>query len=95
MKSTYLRLHVLERCRGHQAEADEEDVRLRVAERPQSVVVLLSGRVPQLKRHRRSIDNDLRRVWWMGKGVQEGCQYGLLRSDETPSGVRVNEARLD
>ena len=47
MKATYLRLYVLERCRGHQAEADEEDVRLRVAERPQSVVVLLSGGIPK------------------------------------------------
>ena len=44
---THLGADVLKWGRVDQREADEEDVRLRVGERPQSVVVLLTRRVPQ------------------------------------------------
>ena len=53
---------VLERRRRHHREADEEDVRLRVAERPQPVVVLLAGRVEQAQRVRLAADHHRHRV---------------------------------
>ena len=45
-------LDIFKRCGGVYREADEEDVCLRIGQRPQSVVVLLSGSIPQSERHR-------------------------------------------
>ena len=53
----YLLLDVLEGGGRHDGEADEEDVRLRVGERPQPVVVLLAGRVEQAERVRLAADH--------------------------------------
>ena len=51
-------LDVLERGGRGDAEADEEDVGLRVRERTQPVVVLLSGRVEQAEGVRVVADHD-------------------------------------
>lgn len=51
---------VLEAGRADETEADEEDVRLRVRERPETVVVLLSSRVPQAEVDRLAIDHHVR-----------------------------------
>lgn len=57
-----LLLDVLKRGGTGDAEADEEDVRLRVRERPQAVVVLLSGRVEQAERVRVVSNHDRNRL---------------------------------
>ena len=59
---TDLLADVLVGRRRHDREADEEDVRLRVAERPQSVVVLLARRVKQAERVRLAPDHHRHRV---------------------------------
>ena len=43
---THLGPHVLETGRADERETDEEDIRLGVRERPKTVVILLTGRVP-------------------------------------------------
>ena len=43
---------VLERVRAVDGEADKDEVRLGVRERPQPVVLLLPGRVPERELHR-------------------------------------------
>ena len=43
----YLRLNIVKTRRADNAEADQEDVRLRVAQRPKPIIVFLSRRVPQ------------------------------------------------
>ena len=49
--------HVVKGRRAHNAEADEEDVGLRVRQGSQTVVVLLAGRIPETKVHRLAVDN--------------------------------------
>ena len=44
---TDLLLYVVERVRGVDGEADEDDVRVWVGERPETVVVFLAGRIPE------------------------------------------------
>ena len=53
-----LGLDVVEGRGRDDAEADEEDVGLRVGERAQAVVVLLAGRVPQPERDGLAVDHD-------------------------------------
>lgn len=62
MGSSYLRLYVLKRWRRDCTVADQEDVRLRVRERSQAVVVFLSGGIPQPQIYRLSVDHDVCRV---------------------------------
>ena len=49
MRSTYLLLNVVQRVRGVNGEADQDDMRVGVTERAETIVVLLSGRIPQGK----------------------------------------------
>ena len=83
-------------------EADEEDVSLRVGERPQSVVVLLAGRVPEAQRHRDSVTNHRGRVI-VKPGHQQSEQSDGLRmhlhcwdifSGETVCGVGYQHTSL-
>ena len=78
-----LLLHVLKRCGGRDAEADEEDVGLRVRQGPQPVVVLLSGRVEEAERVRVVPNHD-------GDGivVKDG---GDVLGRELVGGVSVRE----
>lgn len=79
----------------YQAEADEEDVRLRVGEWSQSVVVLLTGGIPETEVDRLSIDENVGRVVvedrrnvLSGKGVgrvadqQAGLTDGSIAHDD-------------
>jgi hypothetical protein len=59
---THLLLNVVERVGRVDGEADEDDVRVGVAERAQAVVVLLAGRVPQRKLDVFAVDLDVRDV---------------------------------
>jgi hypothetical protein len=59
---THLLLDVVERVGRVDGEADEDDVRVGVAERAQAVVVLLAGRVPQRKLDVLAVDLDVRNV---------------------------------
>lgn len=56
------RFHVLERRRIHNAEANEKHVGLRIGERTQTVVVLLTGRVPQADVNGFVVDHYISRV---------------------------------
>ena len=72
-----LRAHVLEARGVRNAEAEQEHVRLRVAQRPQPVVVFLPCRVPQPQVDGPPVDHDIgtivvedRRDVLAGKGVR-------------------------
>jgi hypothetical protein len=56
VRSTYLLLNVVQRVRGVNGEADQDDMRVGVTERAETIVVLLSGRIPQGKLYVLSID---------------------------------------
>lgn len=58
----YLGLHVLKRRRADEREADEEDICLRVGQRAQTVVILLSGSIPKSQVDGLAIDHDIGRV---------------------------------
>jgi hypothetical protein len=55
---TYLGLDVIEGRWADDGEADEEDVRLRVGERAQTVVILLTSSIPKTKTDRFAIDHN-------------------------------------
>lgn len=55
----YLCAYIFKRRRTYQREADEKDVRLRVRQRSEPVVVLLASRVPQAQVDGLSIDHDI------------------------------------
>jgi len=65
-KETYLLLDVIEGIRRVDREADEDNMRVGVGERPQSIVILLSGGIPKSELDLLSIDLDI-----CGRG--EGC----------------------
>lgn len=62
LRGSHLGPDVLETGRADDREADEEDVGLRVTERSQAVIILLSSRVPQSEVDRLAVDHDIRRV---------------------------------
>lgn len=59
---SYLSLNVVETGRRNNAEANEEDIGLRVAERTQAVVIFLTRSVPQSQADGLVVDHDARRV---------------------------------
>lgn len=59
---THFCLDVLERRWAYEREADEENVRLRVRQRPETVVVFLSSRVPQAERDGLAVHHHIRGV---------------------------------
>lgn len=59
---SHLGLDVVETRRRNNAEANEEDVGLRVAEWAQAVVVLLTGGIPESQADGLVVDHDARRV---------------------------------
>jgi hypothetical protein len=72
---SYLVHDILERVWTINGEANEDDVGLGVGERPQSVVLLLSGSVPESK-----LDHlACRRVWCVGDVVLKDGGYIFLR----------------
>lgn len=62
ISSYYLCFDVFKRRRAHEWEADKKDIRLRIGERSQSIVVLLPSCVPQAQIDRLSIHLDIGRV---------------------------------
>ena len=60
--SSYLGLDVVETRRRNNAEANEEDIGLRVAERTQAVVIFLTRSVPQSQANGLVVDHDARAV---------------------------------
>ena len=56
MRCTHLLLNVVQRVRGVNGEADQDDMRVGVAERTETIIVLLSSRIPQGKLNVLSID---------------------------------------
>lgn len=56
---THLLTDVVQRIRRVDGEADQDDVRVRVGQRAQTVVVLLTGRIPQRKLDMLAIDLDI------------------------------------
>ena len=64
----YLRPDVLKARGRDEREANEEDVRLRVRQRPEAVVILLSCGIPEPEVDGLAIDHDARRV------VVEDCR---------------------
>lgn len=81
-----LAAHILERRRGHEAEAYEKDVGLRVRQRTQAVVILLAGRVPEAKGDVARIDSDA------GSVVLKDCRDIVRR--ELAGGVGDEQTRL-
>ena len=63
-----LLLDVLERSRACHAEADEEDVRLRVRERPETIVILLSSGIEESERVGVVADHDRYCLWAERRG---------------------------
>ena len=59
---SHLGLDVVETRRRNNAEANEEDVGLRIAERAQAVVVLLTGGIPESQADGLVVDHDTRGV---------------------------------
>ncbi|RNA30213.1 hypothetical protein BpHYR1_000867 [Brachionus plicatilis] len=53
--------HVFERSRTDNGKANEKNVGLRIRQRPQAVIVLLAGRVPQAQVHRLSVHHHIGR----------------------------------
>lgn len=59
---SYLGLDVLEGRRGDEREADKEDVGLGVREGTKTIIILLSGGIPETEVDGLSIDHDIGRV---------------------------------
>jgi hypothetical protein len=85
-RATHLSPDVLETRRADNREANEENVGLGVTQRPQAIVVLLSGRVPQAEVDGLAVDHDVCRVvvedggdvlalFAVGKSMR-GCENG-------------------
>lgn len=55
----YLGLDVVKRRRAHDGEADEKDVGLRVRQRAQTVVILLSGGIPKSETYGLAVDHNI------------------------------------
>lgn len=90
----YLLLDVVERVWRVDGEADEDDVRIRVGERSQSVVILLTGSIPKSQLYMLSVDLDVRDIvledrWHVDLGA---CQ--LARHQETSRPQRRGAGRL-
>lgn len=62
ISNAYLGPDVVETGRRNNAEADKEDVGLRVAERAQAIVVFLASGIPKSQADRFVVDHDTRRV---------------------------------
>lgn len=88
--------HVLKGCGIHQREADEEHIRLWVRERTQSIVILLTSRIPQAQIDGLSIDHHIGRVVvehggnvFPGEGIggvadqQAGLAHGAVANNNT------------
>lgn len=58
-ESAYLLLDIVERVRGVDSEADQDDVRVGVGQRAQPVVILLASRIPQGQLNVLAIDLDI------------------------------------
>lgn len=58
----YLLLHVVQGIRGVDGEADEDDVRIRVRERTEAVVVFLASGIPQSEFDMLSVHLDIGNV---------------------------------
>ena len=82
--------NVFKGWRTDYGEADEEDVSLGVRERPQPVVVLLAGGVPEPERHRHSVTDHRGRVivepdqqeferWLVSRCWYSHCRYIFSR----------------
>ena len=56
---TYLLLHVVERIRRVDSEANQDDVRIRVRERAKTVVILLTSRIPESELDMLAVDLDI------------------------------------
>lgn len=75
MEKTHLVHDILERVRAVDCEADKDQVRLGVRERPQAIVFFLSGGVPE-----REFDGLTgRRVGWVGDIVFEDGGHVFLQ----------------
>lgn len=72
-KGAHLGLDVVERGRANNREADEEHVGLRVGQRAQTVVILLTGSIPETQADGLAIDHDI------GGVVIEPAELGQSR----------------
>ena len=61
-RHSYLGSHVLVTGGADEGEADEEDVRLGVGQRAETVVILLTGGIPEAEGDSLAIDHDICRV---------------------------------
>ncbi|XP_072305812.1 uncharacterized protein [Eucyclogobius newberryi] len=73
---------VLQRVRAVRGEAHEDDVGVRVGERPEPVVVLLAGRVPQRQLHLLALHLDVRHVRLEHRGHVDLRELVLAEHDE-------------
>ena len=81
---SYLGLDVVENRRRNDAEANEEDIGLRVAERTQAVVIFLTRSVPQSQADGLVVDHDARRVVVEdGRDVLAGEGVGGVGDEQT------------
>lgn len=83
-KKSYLGLNVVKTRRRNNAEANEENVGLRVAERAQAVVVLLTRGIPKTQADGLVVDHDARRVVVEhGRDVLAGEGVGGVGDEQT------------
>jgi len=70
-----LRLDVFERRPTHDGEGNQEHVRLRVGQRTQAIVILLTGGIPQTQVHRLAVN------LWLQTAISDACrQHGMART---------------
>jgi hypothetical protein len=77
---------VLKARRADDAEADEEDVGLGIRERPQSVVVLLTGSIPEPEVDGLAVDHDVGRVVLLGSELSQQYAHRRAGARQTRSG---------
>uniref|UniRef100_A0A1I8HPD5 USP domain-containing protein n=1 Tax=Macrostomum lignano TaxID=282301 RepID=A0A1I8HPD5_9PLAT len=109
--STHLRVplgaHILIAGRADEGEADQEDVCLRVTQRPQPVIVLLASRVPQAQVNGLAINHDIGRIVvehggnvLARKGIggvgdqQAGFTYGTIANNHAFDGLHWHNVQL-
>lgn len=93
MKRTHLLLNVVQRIRRVDRETDQDDVRIRVRQRSESIVIFLSGGIPKSELDLLSVHLDIGNA--KGKWESDGVRIARKAAKIDQVGLLVLENRRD